>query len=74
MFKNLVITTSIHPDFERTFPLAMQWIAEGRVTLQPLITHRFLLSEIQQAFDTFRDRVDGVQKVLVEFPSWSVRK
>ena len=70
LFKNLVITTSIHPDFERTFPLAMQWIAEGRVNLRPLITHRFPLVQIQQAFDTFRDRVDGAQKVLVEFPSW----
>ncbi len=70
MLKNLVISTSVHPDFERTFPLAMQWIAEGRVNLEPLITHRFPLSQIQQAFDTFRDRVDGAQKVLVEFPSW----
>jgi len=70
MLKNLVISTSLHPDFERTFPLAMQWIAEGRVNLKPLITHRFPLSQIQQAFDTFRDRVDGAQKVLVEFPSW----
>jgi len=69
MLKNLVISTSLHPDFERTFPLAMQWIAEGRVNLKPLITHRFPLSEIQQAYDTFRDRVDGAQKVLVEFPS-----
>lgn len=69
LFKNLVITTSIHPDFERTFPLAMQWIAEGRVNLRPLITHRFPLSQIQQAYDTFRDRIDGAQKVLVEFPS-----
>jgi threonine dehydrogenase-like Zn-dependent dehydrogenase len=69
MLKNLVISTSLHPDFERTFPLAMQWIAEGRVNLKPLITHRFPLAEIQQAFDTFRDRIDGAQKVLVEFPS-----
>ncbi len=74
LFKNLVITTSIHPDFERTFPLAMQWIAEGRVNLKPLITHRFPLSQIQQAFDTFRDRLDGAQKVLVEFPSWKLGK
>ena len=70
MLKNLVISTSLHPDFERTFPLAMQWIAEGRVNLEPLITHRFQLSQIQQAYDTFRDRIDGAQKVLVEFPSW----
>lgn len=69
MLKNLVISTSLHPDFERTFPLAMQWIAEGRVNLSPLITHRFPLADIQTAFDTFRDRIDAAQKVLVEFPS-----
>ena len=69
MLKNLTISTSLHPDFERTFPLAMQWIAEGRVNLAPLITHRFPLQQIQQAFDTFRDRKDGAQKVIVEFPS-----
>ncbi len=70
MMKNLTISTSLHPDFDRTFPLAMQWIAEGRVNLAPIITHRFLLKELQTAFDTFRDRVDGAQKVLVVFPSW----
>ncbi len=74
MLKNLVISTSLHPDYERTFPLAMQWIAEGRVNLKPLITHRFPLSQIQQAYDTFRDRIDGAQKVLVEFPSWKPGK
>ena len=70
MMKNLTISTSLHPDFNRTFPLAMQWISEGRVNLSPIITHRFLLRELQTAFDTFRDRVDGAQKVLVVFPSW----
>lgn len=70
MWKNLSIMTSLHPDFERTFPLAMQWIAEGRVNLAPLITHRFPLRDIQVAYETFRDRIDGAQKVLVEFPSW----
>jgi threonine dehydrogenase-like Zn-dependent dehydrogenase len=70
MMKNLTISTSLHPDFERTFPLAMQWIAEGRVNLEPLITHRFPLSDLQTAFDTFRDRIDGALKVLVVFPAW----
>ena len=69
MLKNAVIRTSLHPDFEETFPLAMQWLAEGRVDLGPLLTHRFALAEIQQAFDLFRDRQDGAIKVLVEFPS-----
>lgn len=71
MLKNLTILTSLHPDFERTFPLAMQWLAESRVDLKPLLTHRFGLAEIQQAFDLFRDRKDGAIKVLVEFPALS---
>lgn len=69
MLKNLRINTSLHPDFERTFPLAMQWIAEGRVDLSPLLTHRFSLSQIQQAYDIFRDRKEAAIKVLVEFPA-----
>lgn len=69
MLKSVTVHTSLHPDFERDFPLAMRWIAEGRVDLRPLLTHRFPLSEIQTAFDVFRDRTDGAQKVVVEFPS-----
>lgn len=69
MWKNLTIRTSLHPDFERTYPLAMQWIRERRVDLRPLITHRFPLTDIQRAFDTFRDRTDGACKVVIEFPS-----
>ncbi len=72
MWKNGSLLTSLHPDFERTFPLAMQWIAEGRVNLQPLLTHRFPLQQLQQAFDVFRDRTDGALKVLVEFPALHV--
>jgi threonine dehydrogenase-like Zn-dependent dehydrogenase len=49
----------------------MQWIAEGRVNLAPLITHRFPLNQLQQAFDVFRDRIDGALKVLVNFPAFS---
>ncbi len=71
MWKNLRILTSIHPDFDRTFPLAMRWLAERRVDLSPLLTHRFPLSRIQDAFDLFRDRRDGAIKVLVEFPAWN---
>lgn len=73
MMKNLTFLTSMHPDFQRDFPIAMRWIAERRVDLRPLLTHRFELSEIQRAFDIFRDRLDGAQKVLVEFPALATR-
>jgi threonine dehydrogenase-like Zn-dependent dehydrogenase len=69
LWKNVTLHASINPEFSRDFPLAMRWIAEGRVDVTPIITHRFALSEIQAAFDTFRERRDGALKVLVEFPA-----
>tara|TARA_R110002111_G_scaffold3014_11_gene19661 strand:+ start:2309 stop:3364 length:1056 start_codon:yes stop_codon:yes gene_type:complete len=69
VFKNITIHSSINPDFSRDFPLAMQWLAEGRIDVTPIITHRFPLADIQQAFELFRDRRDGVIKVIVEFPA-----
>ena len=59
----------MNPDFERDFPLAMRWIAEGRIDLSALITHHYPLSEAQKAFETFRDRRDGALKVIIEFPA-----
>ncbi|MCA9173145.1 MAG: zinc-binding dehydrogenase [Planctomycetales bacterium] len=67
-WKNLTVHTSVAPDFAIDFPLAMQWISEGRIDLRPIITHRYPLAEIQAAFDLFRDRRDGALKVLIDFP------
>lgn len=69
LVKNLTIHGSINPDFRVDFPLAMQLIAEDRIDLRPILTHRFPLAEIQTAFETFYEKRDGAQKVLVEFPS-----
>jgi threonine dehydrogenase-like Zn-dependent dehydrogenase len=71
--KNLTVHTSVNPDFRRDFPLAMQWIAEGRVNVATIITHRFALQDIQQAFDLFANRRDGAIKVIVEFPAKAAR-
>ena len=68
-FKKITVHTSVNPDFHIDFPLAMRWIAEERIDVAPLVTHRFPLREIQQAFETFRDRRDGALKVMVEFPA-----
>ncbi len=67
--KNLTVHTSVNPDFRVDFPLAMQWIAEGRVSVEHLLTHRFPFAEIQTAYETFADRRDGAQKVLLDFPA-----
>lgn len=67
-WKNLHLHTTVGPDFTRDFPLAMQWIAEARVDVRPILTHRFTLDKLQEAFDLFWARRDGVLKALVEFP------
>lgn len=66
--KNITVHTSVNPDFDVDFPAAMRWIAEGRVDVSGLLTHRFPLTELQTAFQTFREHRDGALKVLVEFP------
>jgi threonine dehydrogenase-like Zn-dependent dehydrogenase len=68
---NVTIHTTVNPDFDRDFPLAMRWLAEGRMDLSPLVTHTYPLREIQTAFETFRDRKDGAQKVVIEFPEYA---
>jgi threonine dehydrogenase-like Zn-dependent dehydrogenase len=70
-WKNIEVTTSVGPDFTVDFPLAMQWIAEGRIDVNPIVTHRFPLERIQEAFETFVDRREGALKVFIEFPSAS---
>ena len=66
--KNLTVHTSVNPAFDRDFPLAMRWIGEGRVDMSGLATHRFPISEIQQAFELFNSRGDGCLKVLLDYP------
>jgi len=68
-FKNATVHTSVNPDFRREFPLAMQWIGEGRIDVRPILTHRFPLADIQAAYELFCERRDGALKVLVEFPA-----
>ena len=63
------VITSVGPDFATDFPLAMQWIAEGRLDVSPLITHRYPLSELQRAFDQYHARSDNGLKILLDFPS-----
>lgn len=45
----------------------MDLIASGRVDASCLITHRFPFSYIEEAYDLFSDRRDGVMKVAINF-------
>ncbi|MBI3862070.1 MAG: zinc-binding dehydrogenase [Planctomycetia bacterium] len=41
--RNVTVHTTVNPDFSRDFPLAMRWLAEGRIDLAPLVTHTYPL-------------------------------
>ena len=43
----------------------MRMISEGRIDATPLITHRFPFSRIEEAYDLFSQRQDGVMKIAV---------
>ena len=49
-------------DCEETLRL----IAQGQIDTEPLITHTYPLSKIQEAYDLFENKRDGVIKVAVE--------
>ena len=49
-------------DCEETLKL----IAEGRINTEPLITHTYPLSRIEEGYDLFENKRDGVIKVAVE--------
>lgn len=49
-------------NMERAIPL----MADGRLDVKPLITHRFPLGEVNRALETFSGRQGGAIKVLVQ--------
>ena len=49
-------------DCEETLKL----IAQGKINTEPLITHTYPLSKIDEAYDLFENKKDGVIKVAVD--------
>ncbi|MCM1178382.1 MAG: alcohol dehydrogenase [Bacteroides sp.] len=49
----------------------LQMIADGRIDTTPLITHRFPLNRIEEAYRIFENRLDDVIKVAVEPPQYA---
>lgn len=43
----------------------LRLIAEGKIDTTPLITHRFALDDIEEAYRIFENRLEGVIKVAV---------
>jgi 2-desacetyl-2-hydroxyethyl bacteriochlorophyllide A dehydrogenase len=45
---------------------AVSLLASGKVDLQSLVTHSFFLTDISEAFKTFKERIGGAIKVVVK--------
>lgn len=41
-------------------------IEQGKIDTTPLITHRFALQDIEEAYKVFENKLDGVIKIAVE--------
>ena len=59
------IVTSLCPGGKERMRRLMNVIESGRVDLEPLVTHRFKLDDIVEAYDLFSHQRDGVLKVAV---------
>ena len=59
------IVTTLCPGGKERMRRLMAMIEHRRVDLTPLVTHRFALDDIEQAFDLFSHQRDGVLKVAL---------
>jgi threonine dehydrogenase-like Zn-dependent dehydrogenase len=59
------IVTTLCPGGKERMKRLMNVVASGRVDLKPLVTHRFKLSQIVEAYELFASQKDGVLKVAI---------
>jgi len=59
------IVTTLCPGGKERMRRLMAVLASGRADLRPLVTHRFTLDRIEEAYDLFANQRDGVLKVAI---------
>lgn len=59
------LVTTLCPGGKERMRRLMNIVASRRVNLEPLVTHRFKLDEIEQAYDLFANQRDRVLKVAI---------
>jgi threonine dehydrogenase-like Zn-dependent dehydrogenase len=59
------LVTTLCPGGKERMRRLMNVLASGRAELRPLVTHRFTLDQIVEAYDLFANQRDGVLKVAI---------
>ncbi len=59
------IITTLCPGGKERMRRLMDTIASGRLDTRPLVTHRYNLAQIEQAYDLFANQRDGVLKIAI---------
>jgi len=59
------IVTTLCPGGKERMRRLMEVCGSGRIDLKPLVTHRFKLDDIEDAYDLFANQRDGVLKVAI---------
>ena len=59
------IVTTLCPGGKERMRRLMNVVASHRVDLKPMVTHRFKLDQIEEAYDLFANQRDGVLKVAI---------
>lgn len=59
------IVTTLCPGGKERMRRLMEVIAANRLDMRPLVTHRFKLGQIEEAYDLFANQRDGVLKVAI---------
>jgi alcohol dehydrogenase len=60
------ILSTLCPGGKERMRKLMELVRQGRLDLGPLITHRFSLDEIEDAYELFGNQQDGVVKVALK--------
>jgi threonine dehydrogenase-like Zn-dependent dehydrogenase len=59
------IVTTLCPGGKERMRRLVEIVGSGRVDTRPLVTHRFKLDQIEQAYELFANQRDGVLKVAI---------
>ena len=52
--------------YANVYPYAIQLVSKGRLDVDPLVTHRYSLSNVKEALEVAYERRDGAVKVMVD--------